>query len=42
MLAGLGGEDNGADALDLQNGGIPELDGDSNTGVELVAEPPKL
>jgi hypothetical protein len=40
VLAGLGGEDDGADALDLHGGGVPELDGASNVGVELGEELP--
>ena len=38
MLTGLGDEDDGADALDLYGGGIPELDGASYVGVELGEE----
>ena len=34
------GEDDGADALDLHGGGVPELDGASNAGVELGEELP--
>jgi hypothetical protein len=40
MLSGLGGEDDGADALDLHGGGIPELDGASHGGVKLGEELP--
>ena len=40
VLAGLGVEDDGADALDLHGGGLPELDGSSNAGVELREELP--
>lgn len=29
VLAGLGSEDDGADALDLHGGGVPELEGTS-------------
>jgi hypothetical protein len=31
VLAGLGGEDNGADAIDLHGGGVPKLDGATHT-----------
>jgi hypothetical protein len=40
VLAGLGGEDDGADALDLHGGGVPELDGASNARVKLEEELP--
>ena len=40
MLAVLGDEDYGAGALDLYGGGIPELDGASNVGIELGEELP--
>jgi hypothetical protein len=40
VLTGLGGEDHGADALDLHAGGISELDGASNAGVKLGEEVP--
>ena len=40
MLSHLGGEDDGADALYLHSGGIPELDGASRIGVELGEEFP--
>jgi hypothetical protein len=39
-LAGLGGEDDGADALDLHTGGIPKFDGASDIGVKLSEELP--
>ena len=38
VLAGLGGEDDGAAALDLHGGGVPELDEASNAGVKLGEE----
>jgi hypothetical protein len=40
VLIRLGGEDDGADALDLHAGGIPKLDGASNIGVKLSEELP--
>ena len=40
MFAGLDGEDDGADTLDLHGGGVPELDGALNAGVELGEELP--
>src|SRR3954465_3270763 len=40
VLSGLGGEDDGADTLDLHGGGIPELDGASHDGIELGEELP--
>jgi hypothetical protein len=40
MLTGLCGEDDRADALDLHGGGVPELDGALNAGVELGELPP--
>ena len=40
MLAVPGDEDYGASALDLYGGGVPELDGASNVGVELGEELP--
>jgi hypothetical protein len=38
VLTRLGGEDDGADALDLNVGGIPKLDGASDIGVKLSEE----
>jgi hypothetical protein len=38
VLTRLGGEDDGADALDLHAGGIPKLDGASDIGVKLSEE----
>jgi hypothetical protein len=38
VLTRLGGEDDGADALDLHAGGIPKLDGVSDIGVKLSEE----
>jgi len=38
MLAGLGGEDDGADALDLHGAGVTKLDGASNAEVKLGEE----
>jgi hypothetical protein len=35
MLTRLGDEDDGADALDLHAGGVPELDGASDIRVKL-------
>ena len=35
VLAGLGGEDDGADALDLHGGGVTELDGALYAGVQV-------
>jgi hypothetical protein len=40
-LTRLGGEDDGADALDLHAGGVPKLDGASNAGVKLGEELPR-
>jgi hypothetical protein len=40
MLTRLGGEDDGADALDLHDEGIPKLDGASDIGVKLSEEVP--
>jgi hypothetical protein len=40
VLTKLGGEDDGADALDLHAGGIPKLDGTSDIGVKLSEELP--
>jgi hypothetical protein len=40
VLTGLGGEGDGADALDLHAGGIPKLDGASDAGVKLGEELP--
>ena len=40
VLSGLGGEDDGADALNLHGGGISKLDGASHVGVELGEELP--
>jgi hypothetical protein len=40
MLTRLGGEDDGADALDLHAGGIFKLDGASDIGVKLNEELP--
>ena len=40
MLTRLGGEDDGADALDLHAGGIPKLDGASDIGVKFSEELP--
>jgi hypothetical protein len=40
VLTGLGGEDHGADALDLHAGAISKLDGASNAGVKLGEELP--
>jgi hypothetical protein len=40
VLTRLGGEDDGADALVLQAGGIPKLDGASDIGVKLCEELP--
>jgi hypothetical protein len=40
MLTRLGGEDDGADALDLHVGGIPKLDGASDIRVKLSEELP--
>jgi hypothetical protein len=40
VLTRLGGEDDGADALDLNVGGIPKLDGASDIGVKLSEELP--
>jgi hypothetical protein len=42
MLTKLGGEDDGADALDLHVGGVPKLDGASNIGVKLSEELPSI
>jgi hypothetical protein len=39
-LTRLGGEDDGADALDLHAGGIPKLDGALDIGVKLSEELP--
>jgi hypothetical protein len=38
VLTRLGGEDDGADALDLHAGGIPKLDGASDIGVKFSEE----
>jgi hypothetical protein len=38
VLIRLGGEDDGADTLDLHTGGIPKLDGASDIGVKLSEE----
>jgi hypothetical protein len=38
MLTRLGGEDDGADALDVHTGGIPKLDGASDIEVKLSEE----
>ena len=38
VLIGLGDEDDGANALDLHDGGVPKLDGVSNTGIKLREE----
>ena len=38
MLTRHGGEDDGADALDLHAGGIPKLDGASDARVKLGEE----
>jgi hypothetical protein len=38
VLTRLGGEDDGADALDLHAGGIPKLDGASDVEVKLSEE----
>jgi hypothetical protein len=38
VLTRLGGEDDGADALDLHAGGVPKLDGASDIGVKLSEE----
>jgi hypothetical protein len=40
VLTRLGGEDDGADTLDLHAGGIPKLDGASDAGVKLGEELP--
>jgi hypothetical protein len=40
VLTRLGGEDDGADALDLHVGGIPKLDRASDIGVKLSEELP--
>jgi hypothetical protein len=40
VLTGLGGEDHGADTLDLHAGGISKLDGALNAGVKLGEELP--
>jgi hypothetical protein len=40
VLSSLGGEDDGADTLDLHGGGIPKLDGALHVGVELGEELP--
>jgi hypothetical protein len=40
VVTRLGGEDDGADALDLHAGGIPKLDGASVIGVKLSEELP--
>jgi hypothetical protein len=40
VLTSLGGEDDGADALDLHVGGIHKLDGASDIGVKLSEELP--
>jgi hypothetical protein len=40
LLTRLGGEDDGADALDFHAGGIPKLDGASDIGVKLSEELP--
>jgi hypothetical protein len=40
VLTRLGGEDDGADALDLHTGGIPKLDGASNIRVKFSEELP--
>jgi hypothetical protein len=40
VLTGLGGEGDGANTLDLHAGGVPELDGASDAGVELGEELP--
>jgi hypothetical protein len=40
VLAGLSGDDNRADTLDLHGKGVPELDRASNAGVELKEELP--
>jgi hypothetical protein len=42
VLTRLGGEDDGADALDLHAGGIPKLDGSSDIGVKLSEELPSI
>jgi hypothetical protein len=38
VLSSLGGEDDGADTLELHGGGIPKLDGASHFGIELDEE----
>jgi hypothetical protein len=40
VLTRLGGEDDGADTLDLHAGGIPKFDGASDIGVKLSEELP--
>jgi hypothetical protein len=40
VLTRLGGEDDGADALDLHAGGVPKLNEASDTGVKLSEELP--
>jgi hypothetical protein len=40
VLTRLGGEDDGADALDLHAGGVPKLNGASDAGVKLGEELP--
>jgi hypothetical protein len=40
VLTRLGGEDDGADALDLHVGGVPKLNGASDIGVNLSEELP--
>jgi hypothetical protein len=40
VLTRLGGEDDGADALDLHAGGIPKLHGSSDIGVKINEELP--
>jgi hypothetical protein len=42
VLTRLGGEDDGADALDLHAEGIPKLDGASDIGVKLSEELPSI
>jgi hypothetical protein len=42
MLTRLGGEDDGADDLDLHVRGVPKLDGASDIGVKLSEELPSI
>jgi hypothetical protein len=42
VLIRLDGEDDGADALDLDAGGIPKLDGASDIRVKLSEELPSI